>query len=1019
MQAGDLVRLKNDVQRIGTIRQIIDGKRCFAKVAFSDSVKQIPINQLELQPETPDPPEALLREGRLSPPGPLRLLMAHLRLAGRMGDIIYSMEATNTDFHAHQFTPLLKLLRSPTGRLLIADEVGLGKTIEAGLIWTELRVRFDHRRLLVVCPKALTAKWRMELRSKFNVAARIVDAAELLDALREEERAPAGFALIASVSALRPDRQAASGSARARLQAELEKSDGDRLFDLVVIDEAHHLRNPETMANRLGTGLAGRTNHLLLLSATPIHLKNEDLLALLRLLDPATYADRSAFAERVEANAPLIRAREMAKAGRPIADIVAELMGAEQHRLLRGSRALALLRARIAAANDERAAVREAADELDRINLLADTVTRTRRRDVQELRVLREPVLHRAIMNPVERAAYDRITAAVADYATEHDLAQAFLLASPQRLLASSVPAAIAHWRTLDSDPGDEDADADDDREQRHVGPLTAQVMLACRDLGPTDEIARHDTKYDLLRDKLRRLLQAEPREKIIVFSSFRVTIAYLARRLADDGFVLQRIDGTLGDEERGAALETFRESMECNILLSSEVGSEGIDLQFTRVMVNYDLPWNPMRVEQRIGRIDRIGQEADKIRILNLVYQDTIDDRISTRLYDRLDLCKNAVGDFEDIIGPEIDALTSAFLDPSLSDAQRESRADQAARAIETRRRQEEDLQHQAAGLFAHGEFIQRALDAHARGQWIHAGELRDYTMIALPLMFAGSTVTNLKDEDTADIFLSVDARNALLAFADASATSSGRLGRDTGTVRCRFGRPPRGSRLKETEIVPQTHPLIRLLTRRMADGHHLPAPPAVGARLARTAIAGLSPGRYLAAAERWTFTTPAEREDVLACAGIALVPGAMALDPADARRLIEAAALNGQAWIDAGLSVDANRAADVFEAVVAAELKRRFDDEIDAREARTHDRIEQQLRIVQMAADRDVTRLQQTIDDWQARGVNTSLIAANLGQIRNISARAQQAQSKLEAARNMTPESGTIAVVLVEILP
>ena len=147
----------------------------------------MPLNQLERVDEAPD---ALtdFRDGKFSAPVDLRRALTHLRMTGRLADMIYSIGATNTEFHAYQFKPVLKLLNAPSQGLLIADEVGLGKTIEAGLIWTELVARFapECRRLLVVCPKPLVQKWREELRSKFNVNASECTAADVLDRLKDD-----------------------------------------------------------------------------------------------------------------------------------------------------------------------------------------------------------------------------------------------------------------------------------------------------------------------------------------------------------------------------------------------------------------------------------------------------------------------------------------------------------------------------------------------------------------------------------------------------------------------------------------------------------------------------------------------------------------------------------------------------------------------------------------------------------------------------------------------------------------
>jgi len=179
-EAGERVRLKNDPAVVGVVTDRPPEERAgrtFFQIELPTGRRSLPANQLEHVLAAPD---ALvdLRNGKLSAPTDLRRALTHLRMTGRLADMIYSMGATNTEFHAYQFKPVLKLLNAPSRGLLIADEVGLGKTIEAGLIWTELVARnHDCRRLLVVCPKPLVEKWRAELRNKFNVDARICGAA--------------------------------------------------------------------------------------------------------------------------------------------------------------------------------------------------------------------------------------------------------------------------------------------------------------------------------------------------------------------------------------------------------------------------------------------------------------------------------------------------------------------------------------------------------------------------------------------------------------------------------------------------------------------------------------------------------------------------------------------------------------------------------------------------------------------------------------------------------------------------
>ena len=175
--SGEFVRLKSEPSRAGIVQ---DGVKLQAglqmvPVQFSDGhLSWIPEQSLEPVTIALEDMATRFSKGTFVDPGWLRRTLTRTRVTGQQGDVVYSMEATDTDFYAYQFKPVLKLLGAPTDSILIADEVGLGKTIEAGLIWTELRARFDANRLLVICPKTLREKWREELDHRFGVDAQIV-----------------------------------------------------------------------------------------------------------------------------------------------------------------------------------------------------------------------------------------------------------------------------------------------------------------------------------------------------------------------------------------------------------------------------------------------------------------------------------------------------------------------------------------------------------------------------------------------------------------------------------------------------------------------------------------------------------------------------------------------------------------------------------------------------------------------------------------------------------------------------
>jgi len=319
MEPGTTVRLKADPGRVG----IITGKtrrpagNILWQVKFPDGADYQRENYLEIVPDDDEDPIELLRLGKLGRARDLRGNLTHIRLNGRLANLIYSMNITNTDFYPYQFKPVINFLDAPSNGLLIADEVGLGKTIEAGLIWTEMRSRFDIRRVMVLCPAMLREKWRSELIRRFGIDANILGSSDVLNYFREYKSGERqNYAIISSMQGLRPrrgwDRGNENTDNSSILSRFLEAAQYEEpLLDLLIIDEAHYLRNPESMTSRLGRLLRSVSDYVVLLSATPIHLRNRDLYQLLNLVDENTFNQPNVFDEILEANEPLIRLREM------------------------------------------------------------------------------------------------------------------------------------------------------------------------------------------------------------------------------------------------------------------------------------------------------------------------------------------------------------------------------------------------------------------------------------------------------------------------------------------------------------------------------------------------------------------------------------------------------------------------------------------------------------------------------------------------------------------------------------
>ena len=289
---GDFVRIIGR-DRIGTVQRTVrtssgyrvdvsvDGQVEHASVESLQKIEGDPRAQEFWISETP----ATARE--------IAMTLTWTKIRESLSNTLYSYNASKTIFRAYQFIPALKILNSPTGRLLIADEVGLGKTIEAGLVWSELDQRLPMQRTLVVSvPSSLTLKWRAEMSRRFARELEIIKPARLTQLANDllAGHDPELHAII-SIESLRSASDALDLLTKVRPR-----------FDLIIVDEAHSLRNTGTRSNILGGLLSDWADHLLFLSATPINLRSDDLYNLLSLLDDGLFADAEIFHLQLEPN---------------------------------------------------------------------------------------------------------------------------------------------------------------------------------------------------------------------------------------------------------------------------------------------------------------------------------------------------------------------------------------------------------------------------------------------------------------------------------------------------------------------------------------------------------------------------------------------------------------------------------------------------------------------------------------------------------------------------------------------
>lgn len=483
-------------------------------------------------------------------------LRAHaLAAAERFNDLIGLSSLRGVDSHAYQVETARRVLRVLKGRALLADEVGLGKTIEALMILREYELRGMARRVLVLVPPALVHHWRGELQEKGGLEVRTtLDAA----VRRDPESFWAAEGIIVASLAL----------ARTRRHAETIR--GLR-WDMVIVDEAHHAKNRATLAWQLLNGLESR--FLLLLTATPVETDLEELYNLVTLLRPGQFATPAAFRQSyVDPKDPTSpRNRERLRA------LLAEVM-------VRNTRARSGL-------------------------ALPPRFVTT---------VAVEPT-------PRERELYDAVVALVSDVKAHG----ATRLTSATLLLeAGSSPKALE--ATLERLA---DSETHDERVRAAAGcllPLARSIECPRKDAAVLDVVRASG-------------------EQVLVFTRFRRTAEHLSAVLRDAGVEAATFHGGFDAEQKREALEAFRRGARC--LVSTDVGGEGQNLQFCHVLVNYDLPWNPMAIEQRIGRLHRMGQ-TEPVRVLNLCARGTAEERLLGVLHDRLHLFELVVGEMDMVLG-------------------------------------------------------------------------------------------------------------------------------------------------------------------------------------------------------------------------------------------------------------------------------------------------------------------------------------------------------------------------------
>ena len=526
----------------------------------------------------------------------------------------------------HQLHVLNRAMETNNIRYILADEVGLGKTIEAGMIIKELKARGLVQRVLVVCPTGLVTQWASEMQEKFHERFQVILPSDYdtIKRLTDSDDVYGQYdQVIAPMDSIKPLEKRAGWS-----DEKVEKYNEERIYsiinsgwDLVIIDEAHRVAGSsgEVARYKLGNLLSQASPYLLLLSATPHNGKTEPFLRLVRLLDAeafpnaksivkeqvAPYLIRTEKREAIDNNGNLLFKNrithlvtlqwdERHSLQRELYQMVSSYVAKTYNKALRNKKKnmclifLLIIMQRMVTSST--AAVRQSLER--RLNVLKTQNTRLGTLTEEDLEDLN-----------IEDGVDEALEAMSLDMEEE--------IAELERIIAVAKQAEFQH----------------------------------------------PDVKVETLTDTLDALLSEDRDQKVIVFTEFVATQLYLRELLVNKGFTVTILNGSMSVEDRDAALREFREHS--NIFISTDAGGEGLNLQFANIIINYDLPWNPMKIEQRCGRADRIGQTRD-VHIYNFIVGDTVENRVREVLEEKLSVILEEMGvdKYSDVLDSEVAEL-------------------------------------------------------------------------------------------------------------------------------------------------------------------------------------------------------------------------------------------------------------------------------------------------------------------------------------------------------------------------
>ena len=523
----------------------------------------------------------------------------------------------------HQLHVLNRAMETNNIRYILADEVGLGKTIEAGMIIRELKSRGLVSRILVVCPTGLVTQWASEMQEKFHEKFQVILPSDYdtIRRLTDNDDVYGQFdQVISPMDSIKPIEKHAGWS-----EEKVEKYNEERIYsiinsgwDLIIIDEAHRVAGSsgEVARYKLGNLLAQASPYLLLLSATPHNGKTEPFLRLIRLLDADAFPNaKSIVREQV---APFLIRTEK----------------------------------------------REAIDNNG--NLLFKN------------RIMHLVTISWDERNNLQRELYEMVSSYVAKTYNKalrnrkKNMCLIFLLIIMQRMVTSSTAAirqslerrlnVLLEQRTCVGNLREEDLDElnIEDGVEDALEAISLDMELEIEELKQIISLAKQaqfqnqDAKVEPLLNEIDAILSEDRTQKVIIFTEFVATQTYLQELLVNRDYTVTILNGGMSIDERNAAMQEFKTST--SIFISTDAGGEGLNLQFANIIINYDLPWNPMKIEQRCGRVDRIGQQRD-VHIYNFIVGETVENRVREVLEEKLSVILKEMGvdKYSDVLDSEV----------------------------------------------------------------------------------------------------------------------------------------------------------------------------------------------------------------------------------------------------------------------------------------------------------------------------------------------------------------------------